>query len=119
MTDRLGGYWLGARLDGGERVIVREAYDESGVRYALSMPLVRDAAPTATATAAGTAGNTAGGTAAARVRSLSVAKVVAACLDGEPPYLVNEYIEGPSLRQVVDRHGPYAGDDLYRLAATT
>ncbi|WP_188191755.1 nSTAND1 domain-containing NTPase [Nonomuraea sp. SYSU D8015] len=102
MTDRLGGYWLGARLDGGGRVIVREAYDEPGARYALAMPAVRDAAE-----------------AAARVRSLSVAAVVTACLDHEPPYLVSEYIEGPTLRQVVERHGPYTGDDLYRLAAAT
>ncbi|MGI5287526.1 hypothetical protein ACQEVF_29890 [Nonomuraea polychroma] len=107
MTDRLGGYWLGARLDGGGRVIVREAYDESGVRYALGMPRLPRAGLAAAAEAA------------ARVRSLSVAAVVAACLDGDPLYVVSEYIEGPTLRQVVDRHGPYAGDDLYRLAAAT
>ncbi|TMR99689.1 hypothetical protein EJK15_06495, partial [Nonomuraea basaltis] len=111
MTDRLGGYWLGVRLDGGGRVIVREAYDESGSRHALGVPVLADAE--ARARFAASAG------AAARVRSLSVATVEAACLDGDPPYLVSEYIEGPTLRQVVDRHGPYAGDDLYRLAAAT
>ncbi|MFI7707933.1 hypothetical protein [Nonomuraea sp. NPDC049480] len=108
MTDRLGGYWLGARLDGGGRTIVREAYDESGVRHALAMPLSPDRALLVASAAA-----------AAQVRSLSVATLVAACLDRDPPYLVSEYIEGPTLRQVVDRHGPYAGDDLYRLAAAT
>ncbi|TMR14413.1 hypothetical protein ETD86_28775, partial [Nonomuraea turkmeniaca] len=107
MTDRLGGYWLGARLDGGGRTIVREAYDESGARYALGMPCPPDA--TARARLA----------AATAVHSLSVAAVVTSRLDAEPPYVVSEYIEGPTLRHVVDRHGPYAGDDLYRLAAAT
>ncbi|MFI9836555.1 hypothetical protein ACIHFD_05955 [Nonomuraea sp. NPDC051941] len=108
MTDRLGGYWLGARLDGGGRVIVREAYDESGTRHALGVPCLPDAEARARlATAASAAG---------RVRSLSVARLTEACLDGDPPYLVGEYIPGPTLRQVVDRHGPYTGDALYRLA---
>ncbi|MCK2212598.1 hypothetical protein MF672_002105 [Actinomadura sp. ATCC 31491] len=101
MTDRLGGYCLGARLDGGGRVAVHEAYDEAGERYALAAPALGDVA------------------AARRVRSLSVAAVVAACPEAEPPYLVSEYVPGPTLRQVVARHGPYAGDDLYRLAAAT
>lgn len=111
MTDRLGGYWLGARIDGGGQVIVREAYDESGARHALGVPALPDAAARARLAAAAEA--------AGHVRSLSVARLTEACLEGEPPYLVSEYIEGPTLRQVVDRHGPYAGDDLYRLAAAT
>ncbi|TMR22495.1 hypothetical protein ETD85_49335, partial [Nonomuraea zeae] len=111
MTDRLGGYWLGARLDGGGQVIVREAYDESGARHALGVPSLPDAAARARLAASAAA--------AGQVRSLSVAKLTEARLDGEPPYLVSEYIEGPTLRQVVDGHGPYAGDDLYRLAAAT
>ncbi|MFB4277092.1 hypothetical protein ACBJ59_17505 [Nonomuraea sp. MTCD27] len=111
MTDRLGGYWLGARLDGGGQVVVREAYDESGTRHALGVPcLLDDGARARLAASAAAAGH---------VRSLSVAKLTEACLDGDPPYLVSEYIEGPTLRQVVDRHGPYTGDDLYRLAAAT
>ncbi|NJP90613.1 hypothetical protein HCN51_14320 [Nonomuraea sp. FMUSA5-5] len=111
MTDRLGGYWLGARLDGGGQVVVREAYDESGTRHALGVPCVPDAEARARLAAAAEA--------AGQVRSLSVARLTTACLDTDPPYLVSEYIEGPTLRQVVCRHGPYAGDDLYRLAAAT
>ncbi|UBU11775.1 nSTAND1 domain-containing NTPase [Nonomuraea gerenzanensis] len=111
MTDRLGGYWLGARLDGGGRVVVREAYDEAGGRHALGVPCLPDAEARARLAASAEA--------AGRVHSLSVAKVTAVCLDGEAPYLVSEYIEGPTLRQVVERHGPYSGDDLYRLAAAT
>ncbi|MEV4366146.1 hypothetical protein AB0J71_03700 [Nonomuraea sp. NPDC049637] len=101
MTDRLGGYWLGARLDGGGRTTVREAYDESGGRHALHLP-----GPGAYATVP-------------QVRSVHAARLVEACPQGDPPYLVSEYIEGPTLRQVVERHGPFAGDDLYRLAAAT
>ncbi|SDK19789.1 hypothetical protein [Nonomuraea jiangxiensis] len=104
MCDRLGDYWLGARLDGGGQVVVREAYDESGTRHALAV------VPPGAAASAQAAGH---------VRSLSIAKLTEARLDGEPAYLVTEYIEGPTLRQVVDGHGPYAGDDLYRLAAAT
>ncbi|WP_043630172.1 nSTAND1 domain-containing NTPase [Nonomuraea candida] len=111
MTDRLGGYWLGARLDGGGQVIVREAYDESGTRHALGLPCLPDAGARA--------GLAARAEAAGRVRSLSVATLTEVRLDGEPPYLVSEYIAGPTLRRAVERHGPYAGDDLYRLAAAT
>ncbi|MFC5830075.1 hypothetical protein ACFPZ3_39990, partial [Nonomuraea insulae] len=111
MTDRLGGYWLGARLDGGGQVIVREAYDEAGTRHALGVPcLTDDEARTRLAASAEAAG---------RVRSRSVARLTEACPDGAPPYLVSEYVEGPTLRQVVDLHGPYASDDLYRLATAT
>ncbi|RSN07516.1 hypothetical protein DMB42_23010 [Nonomuraea sp. WAC 01424] len=101
MTDRLGGYWLGARLDGGGRTTVREAYDESGARHALHLP-----GPGAYAQVR-------------EVRSVHAARLVEACPQGDPPYLVSEYIEGPTLRQVVDRRGHFAGDDLYRLAAAT
>ncbi|MFC7101438.1 protein kinase [Nonomuraea rubra] len=90
---------------------MREAYDESGARHALGVPWLPDADARARLAASAEA--------AEHVRSLSVAKLTAVCLDGEPPYLVSEYIEGPTLRQVVERHGPYAGDDLYRLAAAT
>lgn len=100
MTDRLGDYWLGSRLGGA----VHDAYDESGTRYALTLLPSRPSYQVK---------------AAMRVRSRSVARVVDACLDGEVPYLVSEYIPGPTLGEVVGRRGPYEGDDLYRLAAAT
>ncbi|MFC7593213.1 hypothetical protein ACFQYP_63060 [Nonomuraea antimicrobica] len=111
MSDRFGGYWLGARLDGGGHVAVHEAYDESGARHALGLPRPPDDEARA--------GLAASAAAARQVRSLSVAELTEARLDGEHPYLVSEYVAGPTLRQVVDRHGPYAGDDLYRLATAT
>ncbi|MEV0346760.1 hypothetical protein AB0H88_13410 [Nonomuraea sp. NPDC050680] len=100
MTDRLGGYWLGSRLGGA----VHDAYDESGTRYALTLLPARPPGHVK---------------AALRVRSLCVARVVDACLDGDAPYLVSEYVPGPTLAEVVGRRGPYGGDDLYRLAAAT
>ncbi|MCA2222768.1 nSTAND1 domain-containing NTPase [Nonomuraea aurantiaca] len=100
MTDRLGGYWLGSRLGGA----VHDAYDESGTRYALTLLPARPGSCVK---------------AALRVRSLCVARVVEACLDGDAPYLVSEYVPGPTLAEVVGRRGPYGGDDLYRLAAAT
>ncbi|MEU8146151.1 hypothetical protein [Nonomuraea sp. NPDC048901] len=100
MTDRLGGYWLGSRLGGA----VHDAYDESGTRYAVTRLPARPPGPVK---------------AALQVRSLCVARVVDACLDGDAPYLVSEYVPGPTLAEVVGRRGPYGGDDLYRLAAAT
>ncbi|MEU7856640.1 hypothetical protein [Nonomuraea sp. NPDC049141] len=100
MTDRLGGYWLGSRLGGA----VHDAYDESGTRYALTLLPSRPPYQVK---------------AAMQVRSRSVARVVDACLDGEVPYLVSEYIPGPTLGEVVGRRGPYEGGDLYLLAAAT
>lgn len=91
MDDRLGGYWLGPRL-GGQSV---EAYDESGLRHAL--------------TRCRPAGD---GAALQRVHSVHVARVVAV----ERTYLVSEYVAGPSLREVVAARGPYPCDDLYLLA---
>ncbi|MFD1536548.1 nSTAND1 domain-containing NTPase [Nonomuraea guangzhouensis] len=100
MTDRLGGYWLGSRLGGA----VHDAYDESGTRYALTLLPSRPSFQVK---------------AAMQVRSRSVARVVDVCLDGQVPYLVSEYVPGPTLGEVVGRRGPYEGDDLYLLAAAT
>ncbi|MBT2228141.1 hypothetical protein [Nonomuraea sp. NEAU-A123] len=100
MTDRLGGYWLGSRLG----AAVHDAYDESGTRYALTLLPSRPSFQVK---------------AAMQVRARSVARVVDACLDGDVPYLVSEYIPGPTLGEVVGRRGPYEGDDLYLLAAAT
>ncbi|GAA3124637.1 hypothetical protein GCM10010466_14370 [Planomonospora alba] len=58
-------------------------------------------------------------TAAATVAPFCVARV----LDGDPeaarPYIVSEYVEGPSLRQAIDEDGPRSGAALHRLAVAT
>ncbi|GAA3138267.1 hypothetical protein GCM10010466_31500 [Planomonospora alba] len=57
--------------------------------------------------------------AARRVEAFCTARVLAADLDGETPYIASELIDGPSLRQVVRRDGPLAGETLERLAIGT
>ncbi|MFI6536115.1 protein kinase [Nonomuraea sp. NPDC050547] len=103
--ERLGGYWLAGRLGAGGQGVVYDAYDAEGRRFAvkvlhggLSGQLAKEAA------------------AAGRVASFCTARVVEARLDAERPYIVSEFVEGPNLRQALERHGPYSGDSLLRLA---
>ncbi|GAA2113908.1 hypothetical protein GCM10009780_70980 [Actinomadura alba] len=53
--------------------------------------------------------------AAARVDPFCIAQVLDASLDGQRPYIVTEYIQGPSLQQA----GPRKGAALQRLAVAT
>ncbi|PSK84195.1 serine/threonine protein kinase [Murinocardiopsis flavida] len=57
--------------------------------------------------------------AARRVASFCTAQVLDADFASAQPYIVSEYVEGPSLKEQVDRHGPRAGADLHRLAVAT
>ncbi|GGK78832.1 serine/threonine-protein kinase [Mangrovihabitans endophyticus] len=45
------------------------------------------------------------------------AELLDADLDHEPPYLVIEYVDGPSLAEVVEQRGPLRGAQLHPLAA--
>lgn len=54
--------------------------------------------------------------AARRVASFCTARVVDADLDARPPYVVSEYIEGPTLLTQVSDGGPLTGSRLLRLA---
>lgn len=82
-----------------------DSYDERGERYALkvlhggvSARLAKEAQ------------------AARQVASFCTVKVVDVRLESAPPYIVSEFVQGPSLRQAVEEYGPYAGDALRRLA---
>src|SRR3954452_9504390 len=57
--------------------------------------------------------------AAQRVASFCTAGVMDADLEGDTPYIASEYIEGRSLRQVVDDDCPITGTALQRLASGT
>ncbi|TNY38874.1 serine/threonine-protein kinase [Thermomonospora catenispora] len=57
--------------------------------------------------------------AARQVASFCTARVLAADLADDTPYLVSEFIDGPSLATVVREQGPLAGDELHRLAVGT
>ncbi|TYK50813.1 protein kinase domain-containing protein [Actinomadura decatromicini] len=54
-----------------------------------------------------------------RVAPFCTARVLAADADGDLPYIVSEYIEGPSLRELVAERGAASGEDLVRLAIGT
>ncbi|GAA4628769.1 hypothetical protein GCM10023196_046520 [Actinoallomurus vinaceus] len=56
---------------------------------------------------------------AKRVAPFCTARILDADVEGDTPYLVSEFIDGPSLRQVVDREGPRSGEALQRLAIGT
>ncbi|NUR89650.1 MAG: serine/threonine protein kinase [Nonomuraea sp.] len=53
--------------------------------------------------------------AARRVDPYAIAQVLDAALDGRPPYIVSEYVQGPSLQQA----GIHQGPALQRLAIST
>ncbi|WP_187437637.1 serine/threonine-protein kinase [Actinomadura decatromicini] len=55
-------------------------------------------------------------TAARQVRPFCTAAVLDARLDGEPLYVVTEYVAGPSLEEAVKAGGPLRGGDLESFA---
>ncbi|MEW2352673.1 serine/threonine-protein kinase [Spirillospora sp. NPDC029432] len=56
---------------------------------------------------------------ARRVARFCTAQVLDADIDGDRPYIVSEYVEGPSLAEVVAEKGPLPGAQLERLAIGT
>jgi serine/threonine protein kinase/outer membrane protein assembly factor BamB len=56
---------------------------------------------------------------ARRVASYCTAQVLAADIEGSRPYVVSEFIDGPSLLDFVSRSGPQRGAALTRLAIGT
>ncbi|WP_433473624.1 serine/threonine-protein kinase [Spirillospora sp. CA-142024] len=55
-------------------------------------------------------------TAARQVRRFCTAAVLDARLDGDPLYVVTEYVTGPALDEAVKENGPLRGGDLEALA---
>src|SRR4051795_2089825 len=53
---------------------------------------------------------------ARQVPAFCTAEVLDADLDHDPPYLVVEYVDGPSLADVVDDHGPLSHANLHSVA---
>jgi serine/threonine protein kinase len=88
-----------AETGGGEAVAVKVMHPGGGER--LRARFVREA------------------TVARRVARFCTAAVLAAELDGDPAFIVCEYIPGPSLRTLVRRHGPRSGGELEQLATGT
>jgi WD40 repeat protein len=108
---KVGNYWVAGRLGSGGQGIVYEAYDDSGIRVAVKVlrpevagdpdsrgRLLKEAQ------------------AVQRVASFCTAKLLRAEVDAEQPYLVSEFVAGPSLRARALQDGPLTGDDVRRLA---
>ncbi|MFJ6935269.1 protein kinase [Streptomyces sp. NPDC101132] len=106
---RVGGYWLASRLGAGGQGVVYEAYDADGVRVALKV-LHREADPFVRERFAKEA------EAARRVAPFCTARILDAAVDGDSPYLVSEYVAGPTLAGRVRAHGPLSEDAALRLA---
>ncbi|WP_289009749.1 serine/threonine-protein kinase [uncultured Thermomonospora sp.] len=51
-----------------------------------------------------------------RLRSPRIAELVDADLDADPPYIVTRYVQGRTLREVVQTDGPLRGEALLRTA---
>ncbi|WP_069741912.1 WD40 repeat domain-containing serine/threonine protein kinase [Streptomyces sp. EN23] len=107
--ERIGEYWLAARLGAGGQGVVYEAYDASGARFALKTlhraadPFLRERF-------------TREAEAARRVAPFCTARIVRAGVDGEVPYLVSEYVAGPTLAASVRENGTSSPDAVLRLA---
>ncbi|MFI6386497.1 WD40 repeat domain-containing serine/threonine protein kinase [Nonomuraea sp. NPDC050540] len=104
---RLGEYWLAGRLGAGGQGVVYEAYDEAANRVAVKVLhayLSGDSALRRRFLREVRA--------AQRVASFCTARIIDHDLTGERPYLVTEFVAGPSLR----RAAPFTGDALHRLA---
>ncbi len=56
---------------------------------------------------------------AQRVASFCTAQFLTADLWSNPPYIVTEFVDGPSLQDDVNRNGPRSGSALHRLAVGT
>ncbi|MBB2741612.1 UNVERIFIED_ORG: WD40 repeat protein [Microbispora rosea subsp. rosea] len=108
---RLGDFWLAGRLGAGGQGVVYEAYDPDGVRVAVKVLHGDTASDPGLRSRFGKEAM-----AARRVASFCTARVLAVDLVGPKPYIVSEYVEGPSLHQAIASGRRFRGDELHRLA---
>jgi serine/threonine protein kinase len=114
MTDprEVGGYGLVGRLGEGGQGVVFLAVSSAGARVAVKVlpattdPQVRNRFLKEVA-------------AAQRVARFCTAQVLDAGIFERRPYIVSEYVPGPSLVEVVEQEGPCSGPALERVAIAT
>ncbi|MEU9204347.1 WD40 repeat domain-containing serine/threonine protein kinase [Streptomyces sp. NPDC048332] len=111
--ERIGAYWLAARLGQGSQGVVYEAYDARGTRVALKA-LHRDAHESVRGRFAKEVA------AARRVDSFCTARILDASVEASPspdiPHIVSEYIPGPTLAARVYEDGALPEGAAVRLA---
>ncbi|WP_432954678.1 protein kinase domain-containing protein [Micromonospora haikouensis] len=112
--DRAGPYELLGRLGSGGQGVVYLGRDRQGRLVAVKMlDLSAPPDPRARARFAKEID------AARRVAPFCTAQILFADVDDDPPYVVSEYIEGPTLHRYVHERGPVADNVLHRLAVGT
>ncbi|TDC41200.1 serine/threonine protein kinase, partial [Actinomadura sp. KC345] len=111
---QLGDYRLTGLLGEGGQGTVYLAEDEAGHRVALKLLHARFSGdPKARSRFAAEVA------VAKRVSAFCTARVLDSDVEGDRPYIVSEYIEGPSLSEVLSARGSRSGADLDRLAIGT
>ena len=110
----LGGYELLGRLGSGGQGTVFLARSAADVRVAVKT--LNSAAVTDPVARRRFAGEVA---LVRQVSSFCIAEVLDADLAGPQPYIVSEYVPGPSLQEAVAAAGPHTGGALRRLAVST
>ncbi|WP_067806024.1 serine/threonine protein kinase [Actinomadura formosensis] len=108
--ERIGGHHLLGRLGEGGQGVVYLAEDESGARVALKVLHDRGGSRDTFLKEI---------SAARKVASFCTAEILHVDEDEDLPYVVTEFIDGPSLRELVEEKGPQSGPALYRLAIGT
>ncbi|WP_440067163.1 serine/threonine-protein kinase [Streptosporangium sp. OZ121] len=109
--DRLGAFRLAGRLGEGGQGVVYLAHAPSGERVAVKVLFRGD-----TASRARLAREL---SALESVAPFCTARVLTASVDGPLPYVVSEFVDGPSLEERIRERGPLRGGELERLVVGT
>ncbi|MGJ6961997.1 serine/threonine-protein kinase [Streptosporangium sp. G11] len=108
---RLGAFQLSGRLGEGGQGVVYLAHAPSGERVAVKVLFRGD-----TASRARLAREL---SALESVAPFCTARVLTASVDGPLPYVVSEFVDGPSLEERIRERGPLRGGELERLVVGT
>ncbi|TDB86160.1 serine/threonine protein kinase, partial [Actinomadura sp. KC216] len=111
---RLGAFEITGRLGVGEQGAVFLGRDPSGGPVAVKVLHVRLSGEPAARTRFANAF-----TSARKVSGFCTAAILSADVEGDRPYVVSQWVDGPSLQQLVDEEGPRGGAVVERMAVGT